>query len=38
MHELTTIGIHEEEVPKLVDTLFWCKPVVQGQEFKMSHS
>ncbi len=28
MHELTTIGIHKEEVPKLVYTLFWCKPVV----------
>ncbi len=27
MHEQTTIGIHEEEVPKLVYTLFWCKPV-----------
>ena len=28
MHfEQTTIAIHEEEVPKLVYTLFWCKPV-----------
>ncbi len=27
MHEQTTIGIHEEEVPKLVYILFWCKPV-----------
>ncbi len=27
MHEQTTIGIHEEEVPKLVYTHFWCKPV-----------
>ncbi len=22
------IGIHEEEVPKLMYTLFWCKPVI----------
>ncbi len=28
MHEQTTIGIHEEEVPKLVNTLFCCKPVI----------
>ena len=28
MHENTTIGIHKQEVPKLVYTLFWCKPVV----------
>ena len=28
MHEKTTIGIHREKVPKLVYTLFWCKPVV----------
>ena len=28
MHEQTTIGIHEEEVPKLVYTLFWCRPVI----------
>ncbi len=27
MHELTTIGIHKEEVPKLVYTIFWCKPM-----------
>ncbi len=27
MHEQTTIGIHEEEVPKLVYAHFWCKPV-----------
>ncbi len=27
MHEQTTIGIHEEEEPKLVYTLFCCKPV-----------
>ncbi len=27
MHEQTTIGIHKEEVPKLVYTLFCCKPV-----------
>ena len=27
MHEPTTIGIYEEEVPKLVYTIFWCKPV-----------
>ncbi len=29
MHEHTTIGIHDEEVhvPKLVYTLFCCKPV-----------
>ena len=28
MHEQTTIGIHEKEVPKLVYTLFCCKPVI----------
>ena len=28
MHEQTTIGIHEEEVSKLVYTLFFCKAVV----------
>ncbi len=28
MHEQTTIGIHEEEVPKLVYTLFLCNPVI----------
>ncbi len=27
MHKQTTIAIHEEEVPKLVYTLFCCKPV-----------
>ncbi len=27
MHEQTTIDIHEEEVPKLLYTLFCCKPV-----------
>ncbi len=26
MHEETTTSIHEEEVPKLMYTLFWCKP------------
>ena len=27
MHEQTTIGIHEQEVPKLMYTSLWCKPV-----------
>ena len=27
MHEHAPKGIHEEEVPKLLYTLFWCKPV-----------
>ncbi len=29
MHEQTTIGVHEEEVAKLVYTLFCCKPVMK---------
>ena len=27
IHQQTTIDIHEDRVPKLVYTLFWCKPV-----------
>ncbi len=28
MHEQITIGFHEEEVSKLMYTLFCCKPVI----------
>ncbi len=27
MHDQTTMGIHEEDVPKLVHQLCWCKAV-----------
>ena len=40
MHEQTTIGIHKEEVPKLVYTLFCCKPVYRslyGLHDKFAH-
>ena len=30
MHKQTTIGIHKEDVPKLVYTLFCCKPVEEA--------
>ncbi len=37
MYKLTTKDFHVEEVPKLVYTLFWCKPVLPPLA-KQSHT
>ena len=38
MHEQTTKGIHEEEVPKLMYTISWCKPVQCRKPAKQAHT
>ncbi len=38
MHEQTTIGIHEEEVPRLVYTLFWGHNMTSFTNFLLTYS